>query len=315
MVEIGNDSGPAPEQPSGRDYSVGVAGLVSRTFSLWMRRLVSYVLIVGIVSVVMSAVSFVVLYALYGAAAFNLLELVFSDPLGLLVSIFSLTGLTDIVLLVVIVALSLVSILVGAVVGGGAIKFALQDYGNPGAGDVRSALSYGVSRAITLIAASFLQGLILAIPILPGLGIMLLSALAFDPADPSTWNSIALGGVVLLVGALVTLFLVVRLIPTIAVVVAEEEQSAFGAIKRAYQITGGAFWHTLGGVIIMAIAVFVVSLVLLVIVEAVAFVSPALALVGSLIVSLLLSPLNFIFQTVLYRDLESRAKEEEADWW
>lgn len=280
-----------------------------------MRRLGSYILIVGIISVLMSAVSFVVLYLFYGPAAFVLVDLIFSDPLGLLLLIIDYTGITDILLFVIVITLSIVTMLVGAIVGGGAIKFALQDYGNPGAGDVSSALSYGASRAVTLIVTQLLQGLVIAIPLLPGLGIMIVSAVAFDPMDPSTWTSIAAGGIILLVGALITLYLLVRLIPSIAVVVAEEDRSAVGAIKRAYQITGGAFWHTLGGVIILAIAIFVVALVLATIVGAVTFMSAALTLVGSLIISLLISPLNYIFQAVLYRDLESRAKQEEADWW
>ncbi len=318
MVEIGNDSGQAPEERFERDYSVGVAGLVSRTFSLWKRRLGSYVLIVGVLSALMAAVSLVVLFAFYGYAAFDLVGLVFSDPLGLILQLYNYTGLGDILLLGILMVLSIVTMLVAAIVGGGAIKFALQDYGNPGTGDVNSALSYGASRAVTLIVAQLLQGLIIAIPILPGLVILVPVVMSIDPLGPidtSVVMAVFTGGIVFLVGGLITLYLLVRLMPTIAVVVAEEERSALGAVRRAYQITGGAFWHTLGGVIIFGIAVFLVTFVLSLIAIALGLITPALGILGSLFVSLLTSPLYYIFQAVLYRDLESQAKQESADWW
>ena len=47
------DSGPGPQHVRSRsDYELGVTGLVSRTFSLWGRKLPQYVVIVGITGVV-----------------------------------------------------------------------------------------------------------------------------------------------------------------------------------------------------------------------------------------------------------------------
>jgi membrane-anchored glycerophosphoryl diester phosphodiesterase (GDPDase) len=113
-------------------------------------------------------------------------------------------------------------------------------------------------------------------------------------------------------------YIAVRLAPALATVITED-QSATTAIARSWQITHGFFSHVFIAQILMSVAILVVDLVIGIIAAAIilSFIpSVDIALIiASVTASLLLSPLNYIFLAVLYKDLEARGIGRKYVWW
>ncbi len=310
-MEIDSGPGPEPAQPPERDYSVSATGLVSRTFKLWFRNLLAYVVIVGIVSFLWAiAQSFVSVFIL----GTDLTDYFGSDPTSFLIGIISI--LTDpyispgtIAFFVpVSIVIFIVSLLIYAIIAGAAVKYALDDYGTKSA-DISESFSFATGRAVTLILAQLIVGLISG-AIVAGPAVLLILSLYLG-----TVELLLAGMVAIVVAIIVVLYVTVRLSPTLAVVIAED-YSAMDSVKRAWKITGGHFWHIFGGQILLGIAVFVVSFVISLLAFSFAFAGGYLVtLIIAAIGALLLSPLSYIFQAVLYKDLKSRASVSDQDWW
>jgi len=71
-----------PAAPPEQDFTVSALDLVTRTFKVWVRKLPSYILIVGLLGVAFSLLQFAVFYALYGTLAFDLLLYVSTDNIN-----------------------------------------------------------------------------------------------------------------------------------------------------------------------------------------------------------------------------------------
>ena len=82
-----DDLGYDPSQPHIEDYTLSAFGLVSKTIGLWTGKFVQYVVIVGLVNVALTLISFVVLSTLFGII--GVLE---TDPISYVFSIFTLTS-------------------------------------------------------------------------------------------------------------------------------------------------------------------------------------------------------------------------------
>jgi hypothetical protein len=307
------DSGPEPEpaQPPERDYSVSATGLVSRTFKLWFRNILAYVVIVGIVSFIWAIAQSLVSILILGV---DFTDYFGSDPTSFLLGIISIltdpfVTPTDIALFVpVSIVIFILSLLIYAIIAGAAVKYALDDYGTKSA-DISESFSFATGRAVTLILAQLIIGLITgAIIAVPAL--LLVLSLFTGYVDLAL-----IGLAAIMVAIVVILYVSIRLAPTIAVVIAED-LSAMDSVKRAWTITSGNFWHIFGGQILLGIAIFVVSLVIGIFAISFALAGGYLVtLIITAIASLLLSPLNYVFQAVLYKDLKSRATESDQEWW
>ncbi len=311
--DITPETGP-PSQP-GPDYTVGATGLVSRTFNLWIRRIGAYLVIVGLVGAVLAIINSAIAFAIAPTDPQGFLNLIGSNPLDILFQIFMWTGVTDALLLVISILLTVVGFVINAITYGAAIKLCLTDYGDPGAGTIGDSFSYAISRLGVLIGAQLLYGFIILLPVLPGAFLFVLAIPAVDPLDPATYSSLLTASVLILVGGIITLYLVVRLLPTIAVVVAEEDKSVVDSLKKAWNISEGNFFHILVGFILFAIVVGIASIVIAGVFLPLALVSPLLVGLGTIVAGLIISPLPAIFQAVLYRDLESRTRSSKAEWW
>ncbi len=287
---MGIDSRANPKPRKTRsEYELNASGLVGRTFSLWSRKLPIYVMIVGITGAVLVVFQGIVLFLMFGISGLPLLEFIGTSSLD---TIFSLVFFNiSIDILIPLIILTLIGLLVYVIVGGAAIRYALTDYMNPEAGNLKESLSFAFRLAIPLIVVQFLQSLII-------LSLAALAVLTFYLQPLVSLGSI-----------FAVLYIAARLAPAPAVVIAEE-RAPLDALSRTWQITGGLSLHVLFGQVLMAIVFMIVTIVISVAVGiGLAFIVTnfeILILITTLVTSLLLSSLNYIFQAVLYKDLEAR---------
>ena len=305
-----------PAAPPEQDFTVSALDLVTRTFKVWVRKLPSYILIVGLIGVAFSLLQFAVFYALYGTLAFDLLLYVSTDIINTLLGLATAEPFVAIEIVIIAIVLTVVGMIVNAVIAGGGIKFALDDYGSRQA-DVRTSLSFAFSRLSTMIVAQFLLTLIVAGALAPGMYLFLGAFASIDPLNPSmeALSAMMMALPFIFIGLVVSLYFSIRLAPTNAVVIAED-LGAIDSLKRAWELTTGNFLHIFGGQILLGIAVGVIALVPGWLLVPLVFYDLALVLyVSVLISSLLFIAINYVFAAVLYRDLESRSRVVSEEYW
>ncbi len=305
-----------PAAPPEQDFTVSALDLVTRTFKVWVRKLPSYILIVGLLGVAFSLLQFAVFYALYGTLAFDLLLYVSTDIINTLLGLATAEPFVAIEIVIIAIVLTVVGMIVNAVIAGGGIKFALDDYGSRQA-DVRTSLSFAFSRLSTMIVAQFLLTLIVAGALAPGMYLFLGAFASIDPLNPSmeALSAMMMALPFIFIGLVVSLYFSIRLAPTNAVVIAED-LGAIDSLKRAWELTTGNFLHIFGGQILLGIAVGVIALVPGWLLVPLVFYDLALVLyVSVLISSLLFIAINYVFAAVLYRDLESRSRVVSEEYW
>jgi hypothetical protein len=84
--------------------------------------------------------------------------------------------------------------------------------------------------------------------------------------------------------------------------------STGGSVKRTLSITSHNFWHTFGGVFLLAVVTIIIGIVISLLLSVFFFVSDVYTVIlGGVVSSVLITPLNFVFQAVLYRDLDERS--------
>jgi len=305
-----------PAAPPEQDFTVSALDLVTRTFKVWVRKLPSYILIVGLIGVAFSLLQFAVFYALYGTLTFDLLLYVSTDIINTLLGLATAEPFVAIEIVIIAIVLTVVGMIVNAVIAGGGIKFALDDYGSRQA-DVRTSLSFAFSRLSTMIVAQFLLTLIVAGALAPGMYLFLGAFASIDPLNLSmeALSAMMMALPFIFIGLVVSLYFSIRLAPTNAVVIAED-LGAIDSLKRAWELTTGNFLHIFGGQILLGIAVGVIALVPGWLLVPLVFYDLALVLyVSVLISSLLFSAINYVFAAVLYRDLESRSRVVSEEYW
>ena len=305
-----------PAAPPEQDFTVSALDLVTRTFKVWVRKLPSYILIVGLLGVAFSLLQFAVFYALYGTLAFDLLLYVSTDIINTLLGLATAEPFVAIEIVIIAIVLTVVGMIVNAVIAGGGIKFALDDYGSHQA-DVGTSLSFAFSRLSTMIVAQFLLTLIVAGALAPGMYLFLGAFASIDPLNPSmeALSAMMMALPFIFIGLVVSLYFSIRLAPTNAVVIAED-LGAIDSLKRAWELTTGNFLHIFGGQILLGIAVGVIALVPGWLLVPLVFYDLALVLyVSVLISSLLFIAINYVFAAVLYRDLESRSRVVSEEYW
>jgi hypothetical protein len=299
--ELGYD----PSQPIDQNYALSATGMVSKTVSLWSRKIVQYILIVGVISAACVAVSVAIL-----AVMFGLVGTIGSDPFSYVISFF-MDPLSNLPLLTVSVGFAIIAFVLNAIIQGAAIKFTLDEYGGAG-GDVGASFSHSFSRLLNIIIIQILIGFIVSIIFTPG---TILATRALDMVDfTNPFNPIILPGalelmmasmVILLVGGLFMIYIQVRFLAAYAVVI-DTDLSAIDSLKRSWELTSGNFFHVFVSYIVLVLAVAVLGLVVNV---AMTFTYLPLAytlIIESIVTALLFGALNYIFTVVLYRDLSSR---------
>ncbi|MDF1539555.1 MAG: hypothetical protein P1Q69_11710 [Candidatus Thorarchaeota archaeon] len=308
------DEGPSFEErpQSNPHFVVSWTELVSRTFTLWGRKLISYLAIASIPVIVSIVLNIVILWLFFGSGAAAFIGLLGTDVLTLLLSI--LMAVSNPLFFVVSIALLFTGVIISAIVSGAVIKLALDNYGAPERGDARDSLSFAFGRIITIIGVQIVVSFILIAFMLPGITMLLLGLLTYD------FLMISYSFLAILLGVTVGYYLSIRLSAASAVVIAED-LSAIGSLKRAFALSSGEFWHILAGTFLLAIAVGIVSYI------ATYAAIPLVLLSGGNILTMLIftsivlaaariitMPISQIFLAVLYRDLAEREHQVTHVW-
>ncbi|RDE16733.1 MAG: hypothetical protein C4K49_04210 [Candidatus Thorarchaeota archaeon] len=311
-MEVDSGQGPVPSGPSEPNFVVGAFGLVSRTFSLWARKLLSYTAISALAGIGFIAIQVAVFWAIFGISGLANVGNVSTDPFGVLTDflLYGSAGASFVVTLI----LMLIGMVIYAVVGGAVTKLALDNYGSPNAGSAGASVGFAVHRMTTLIGAQLILGLVLSAIMTPAL--IILAVIPLDPYNPAFAQYAMTLLVVLLVSVIVLLYVSVRIRPFIGVVIAEDS-SAVGSIRRAFSLTSRCFWHIFGGTLLLGISTAIVGLVISMILTPALIYSPILGFVVLAALSAtVINPLDYVFQGVLYKDLSSRtSSQKQQQWW
>jgi len=281
-------------------YELGVFGLVGKTFGLWRRNLIQYIVIVGVTGVALVLIQALSLIFLLGSVGPSYLDFIGTAPLDSAISLFLTTEPFQVVVLLILFFLTILGLLVYSIVAGAAINYAVNDYTKPGSGNISESFSFAFDHAQSLVGTQLLQSLIIV-----GLSVLALLSGAI--------SSLVMFAMIFLI-----LYIAVRLSPALATVVTED-QSTLTALSRSWQITGGFFSHVFFAQILMSIAVIVVDLIIgiIAVVILVSFIPSmeSAIIVATITASLILSPLNYIYLAVLYKDLEARGTARKYVWW
>ncbi|MHA1936491.1 MAG: hypothetical protein ACW97A_14570 [Candidatus Thorarchaeota archaeon] len=307
---------PEPSQPPTQDFTVSATGIVSRTLSLWTRKIIQYIIIVGIVGAGLVVVSYVMVLTILGT-----IGVLGTDPVTYLFGLFTLTSFPDLTMIVVSLMFAIVAFVVNAIVGGAAIKFALDDYGER-RGEIGTSFSHSFGRAIHIIIVLLVISFLVSIVTAPSLYISTIALEGIDISDP--FNPIFPPGalelmmasfVLLIVGWIFTVYISARFAPTLAIVI-DTDLSAIDSLKKSWELTSGNVLHVLVAQILFIIAVFVLQLIISFALTFVLLFNPLLLVLEVIVSALLFGSLTFIFAAVLYRDLLSRSGQVASqDWW
>ncbi|MHA1770266.1 MAG: hypothetical protein ACTSYL_01925 [Candidatus Thorarchaeota archaeon] len=295
-------------------FAISAFEIASRTISLWLRRILEYIIVAGGLLLLYQLISTVVLMIASGSLisyiAFN------GDILAVLNNLVSLTSsLTTFMVLVVIFSIG--GMFVSAFVTGATIKLAYDDYGSPGNGSVGESFSFATSKVIKLIGINLLRGLIVGAFFIPTVFLMFI-ILSIPMTDPYLWMAqiqmyigfLLLSLVILIIG----IYVMIRLTPALAVGTIED-LGIVDSIKRAYRLSSHNFWHILGSMFLVVLGVALLGFIVLFVIG---IFIPNLTLastISGLVEVALFSAINMIYQTVLYRDLLAKSSVFEETYW
>ncbi len=309
-----DDEGPSFEQaPQGNPhFRVSWTELVTRTFTLWSRKIIPYLMIAAIPITINILFQVIVLWLMFDGGALLLLGSFSTDPLTLVLNLFMYTA--NVSYLLVAIPFMIVGIVVSAVVSGAVIKLALDNYGAPEMGDARESLSFAMSRIVTIIVVQLISGFIMVAFMVPGLLLLLYAALAFD------FLMAFYGLLLMIIGLPIGFYLSVRLSPASAVVIAEDH-SAIDTIKRGYALSSGEFWHIFAGTFLLGIVVAIIGGIVGIATTPIVLLGSGSILTAFLLLSIVsiisgivTMPISFVFRAVLYRDLAEREHAQTNVW-
>jgi len=300
---LGNDSSQTREQ----NYTGSAYDLISRTVSLWARKIMQYIMIVGIIGAACVALSFMILLSL-----FSTIGTLGADPLSYLVTLF-FTTMPNIDLVLVTLGFAIFAFILNAIIYGAAIKFTLDEYGGPG-GEVGHSFSHSLGRVLNFIIVQLILSFLTAILITPATIFVAQAMEVIDISDP--FNPIFPPGSVelltyamsvLVVGEIFLIYITVRFAPVYAVVI-DTDLSPIDSLKRAWNLTSGNFFHVFGSYILISVTVLILGIAISFGVSVFLLPINYSLVIESIISALLISSLSFIFTVVLYRDLSSRKR-------
>jgi len=300
---LGND----PSQQSEQNYTGSAYDLISRTISLWARKIMQYIIIVGIIGAACVAVSFMLLLSL-----FDTIGTLGADPLSYLVGFF-FTTMPGVELILLTLGFAIFAFILNAIIYGAAIKFTLDEYRGPG-GEVGKSFSHSRGRVLNFIAVQLILSFFIAIVLTPAIQLLDQAMAMIDITDPL--NPIFLPGSLelltiafsyMIVGGIFLIYINVRLAPVLAVVI-DTDLSPIDSLKRAWGLTSGRFFHVFGSYILLNVAVLILGIAISFGVSAFSLPNDYSLVIESIISALLISSLSFIFTVVLYRDLSSRTQ-------
>jgi len=300
---LGND----PSQQREQNYTGSAYDLISRTISLWARKIMQYIIIVGIIGATCVAVSFMLLLSL-----FDTIGTLGADPLSYLIGFF-FTTIPGVELILLTLGFAIFAFILNAIIYGAAIKFTLDEYGGPG-GEVSHSFSHSRGRVLNFIAVQLILSFFVAILLTPASQLLFQAMDMIDITDPfnpifppGSIDLLMLAVSLIMIGGIFLIYINVRFAPVLAVVI-DTDLSPIDSLKRAWKLTSGNFLHVFGSYILLNVAVLILGIALNFGVSAFLLPDNYSLVIESIISALLFSSLSFIFTVVLYRDLTSRTR-------
>ncbi|MHA1637825.1 MAG: hypothetical protein ACTSUO_08795 [Candidatus Thorarchaeota archaeon] len=298
------DPEPLSDGPPPQAFTVSVTELVTRTFTIWTRKIISYVVIGGMLFSFLIAIAIAIGYFVPIEYFVTDLSNFFFGITAFLYgyTVADVTTFFSVSIIVIIITLVLTAIATGAI-----IKFALDDYGYKRA-DVGTSMSAAMSSFVTLFMVITLSQLLMAIFSGP---MSFFSEVAISSMDLTTFvigDEFAANMMILMAAMMVVVFYItIRITPASAVIMAEDV-SVVDAFKRSFELTKGNFFHTFIGIILIGIVVTVLDLIIYMFIG---------DFFGSIVNMLVLSSITYVFHAVLYQDLNSRSAttKQSTDWW
>jgi hypothetical protein len=294
-------------------YAIGVSTQVSTVLSLYGKRISAYIGLM-MIPVIYSFVFSTIMYLVFGEEMLLNIGYLGSEPVSFIWGTFLLQSEPIAPgVLVPFIGVGGVLMLIGFVLNilvlGAAISIALRTYTGKD-----SALGSGFSSALerfpTLLAVILIIGSIYAvimIPIQESLLAMLDAMLIMD------LDAMMQASGLLLVMAIVYILIVALFYPNSAVVMGDD-QSASRSISRTLSLTKSNFLHTLAGIILFHIIMLVITLAIEF--GLIMFLGSDIAfLITPFTSMLIIAPLTYIYQVVLYKDLAARTVRTEQEYW
>jgi len=130
-MEIGSGPGIGgePQQPSA-NFEASAGEIVSRTISVYIRRIGAYIIMVGLPSIAIGILGLAFFVFLFGADGFGYYPGVTGvDPVSLLLSYLGLLGPTGQVIFFILL-IGIINTIILAIINGAGVKYALDNYGN-----------------------------------------------------------------------------------------------------------------------------------------------------------------------------------------
>jgi membrane-anchored glycerophosphoryl diester phosphodiesterase (GDPDase) len=304
-----DELGASPSRQNVQDYAVSATGVVSRTFSVWGRQLVQYIIIFGITGAAALTVSFLVLFY-----AFGVNMVVGTNPISYLFTPYFVSSPSPTIVEVSLL-LSTALFVFFAIIGGASIKYALDDYSSR-RGDIGVSFSQASKRVLTFMAVQLVTLFLTLVPIYPGYIYLINGVSSIDISDPlnpiipaGAMEMMMVGFVLLLVGAPIIIYFSARFAPAPAIVI-DTDLSTIESLKKSWEITSGNVLHVIGAWILLGFAIGVLTGLM----SSIAYyLEPYGAIIENIVLTLLFSVLSYIFPVILYRDLSSRMKESSLD--
>lgn len=297
--------GTDPSQQRDENYTLSAYDIMAQTIKLWYRKILHYILIVGVISVLCIGISFVLLYSLFGT-----IGTISADPFSYLVNSF-FEATIDVPLLVVTIGFAFFAFILTAIVLGAAIKFTLDEYGGPG-GDIGGSFSHSLGRIVPVIIVQLILSFFSAIILAPAMSLLTQAIAMVDISDitnpiipPAAIELMMAGFALFAIGGIFLIYINVRFSPVLAVVI-DTDLSAVDSLKRSWELTSDNFFHVFGSYILLSVAVLIIGVALTFVLGFILLPIDMQLVIDTVLTALLFSSLSFIFTAVLYRDLVSR---------
>jgi hypothetical protein len=293
-------------------YAIGASTQVSTVLSLFGKRISAYVGIM-MIPLIYSFIFSTIMFLLFGEEMLQYIGYLGSEPVSFIYGTYQLLGQPiPPEVLGPYVGVGGVLMLIGFVLSvltlGAAISIALRTYTGQSS-SIGSGFGSALERFPTLLVVTLIISSIYAIIMIPIQESLLLILDAMQSMDFDTMTQATSTVLVL---AIVFILVVALFYPNGAVVI-EEDQSTGGSISRTIGLTRNSYLHTLAGIILFHVILVVITLVIEL---GLGFI---MGDIGLLIIPfasmLIITPLTYIYQAVLYKDLAARSTQTKQDYW
>jgi hypothetical protein len=293
-------------------YAIGASTQVSTVLSLFGKRISAYVGIM-MIPLIYSFIFSTIMFLLFGEEMLQYIGYLGSEPVSFIYGTYQLLGQPiPPEVLGPYVGVGGVLMLIGFVLSvltlGAAISIALRTYTGQSS-SIGSGFGSALERFPTLLLVTLIISSIYAIIMIPIQESLLLILDAMQGMD---FDAMTQATSTVLVLAIVFILVVALFYPNGAVVM-EEDQSTSGSISRTIGLTRNSYLHTLAGIILFHVILVVI---ILVIELGLGFI---MGDIGLLIIPfasmLIITPLTYIYQAVLYKDLAARSTQTKQEYW